>query len=58
MLGIDAGQVFEQVRLEVPAGDRGDREQRLGVVRKPADPAQQHVTDAAGHIVRPHVADG
>jgi hypothetical protein len=51
MFGIDAGHVFEQLRLEFAAGDGGDREQRLGVVGKPAGPAQQHVADAAGNVV-------
>ena len=58
MFRIDAGHVFEQVRLEFTAGDRSDHEQRLGVLRKPGDPAQQHITDAAGHVVRPHIAGG
>jgi hypothetical protein len=58
MLGINAGQVFEQVRLELQARDRGEHEQRLGVVRKSADPAQQDVSDTAGHVVRLHIASG
>ena len=37
MLRVQAGHAFEQFRLNLPARDRGDEEQRLGIVGKPAD---------------------
>ena len=58
MFRVQADHAFEQFRLDLPARDRGDEEQRLGVAGKPADPAQQHVADAAGHVERPHINGG
>ena len=58
LLGVQAGHALQQLRIEFPAGDRGDHEQRLGVLWQPVDPAQQDVPDAAGHVEREHVADG
>ncbi len=58
MLRIDAGHVFKQVRLKVPARDGGDHEQRLRVVWQLAHPAQQDVPDTARHVERPHVTGG
>ena len=58
LLRIQARHLLKQLRVELPAGDRGDHEQRLGVVGKPVDPAQQDVTDAARHVEREHVTGG